>query len=412
MGVTVGMLFVVVGLWSRARWPANRTGLLLVATGYGWLAEDLVTSDIAVVFTAGALLTTASPPLLVHLILAYPSGRPETRTARAVVGLGYVVGFGLTAGIVLLSPSSPQICRCPENLLAVDNNPAVAALLWRLQQVAFLLLLIVVGLILTSRWRSATPMRRRMIAPFVGAAVLCGVVAVLQAFLRGVLGRVHPRWVLEILNEIGRVALLSLPVAFFVGLLVGEVGRGTAIKLMSVLERRPSVAELRTALAHVLGDPDLELGRWDDDIQCYVDHAGQRLPLPAPGGPRTAVEVRSGDGRVVAVVHDSALCAVPNVVAVVRSAVRFAFPDTGTRAVAADRPLPGITIREREVLALMASGLGNRAIAQRLTLSERTVESHVKNIFRKLELPAADRDNRRVRAVLAFLGSNYPKDPC
>jgi DNA-binding NarL/FixJ family response regulator len=59
----------------------------------------------------------------------------------------------------------------------------------------------------------------------------------------------------------------------------------------------------------------------------------------------------------------------------------------------------------------MANGLGNCAIAQELTISERTVESHVKSIFRKLELPTAERDNRRVRAVLAFLGSDA-KNPC
>jgi DNA-binding NarL/FixJ family response regulator len=61
--------------------------------------------------------------------------------------------------------------------------------------------------------------------------------------------------------------------------------------------------------------------------------------------------------------------------------------------------------REREVLALMAEGRTNRAIADRLFITERTVEKHVTSIFGKLALPAGVDAHRRVLAVLAYLGS-------
>jgi serine/threonine-protein kinase len=66
-------------------------------------------------------------------------------------------------------------------------------------------------------------------------------------------------------------------------------------------------------------------------------------------------------------------------------------------------PLEALTEREREVLALLAEGLSNRAIAARLVVAERTVEAHVKQIFTKLDLAADPDSNRRVRAVLAYL---------
>ena len=66
-------------------------------------------------------------------------------------------------------------------------------------------------------------------------------------------------------------------------------------------------------------------------------------------------------------------------------------------------PLAELTAREREVLALMAEGRSNQAIAEQLGVTERAVEKHVTRIFDKLGLMPAAEDHRRVRAVLTFL---------
>ena len=66
-------------------------------------------------------------------------------------------------------------------------------------------------------------------------------------------------------------------------------------------------------------------------------------------------------------------------------------------------PLEQLTPRERDVLGLVAEGLSNRAIAARLHVAERTVETHVTAIFAKLNLVDEPASHRRVRAVLEYL---------
>jgi serine/threonine-protein kinase PknK len=66
-------------------------------------------------------------------------------------------------------------------------------------------------------------------------------------------------------------------------------------------------------------------------------------------------------------------------------------------------PLAALSVREREVLSLMAEGRSNAGIARRLWVSEGTVEKHVRSILTKLSLPETEDDHRRVLAVVAFL---------
>jgi DNA-binding NarL/FixJ family response regulator len=72
---------------------------------------------------------------------------------------------------------------------------------------------------------------------------------------------------------------------------------------------------------------------------------------------------------------------------------------------ARDEQIGRLTQREREVLALMAEGRSNAAVAARLVVSEKAVSKHIANIFMKLDLAPSDDDNRRVMAVLTYLDS-------
>lgn len=68
-----------------------------------------------------------------------------------------------------------------------------------------------------------------------------------------------------------------------------------------------------------------------------------------------------------------------------------------------DSPLDELTPREHEVLELMAEGLTDRGIGERLFVTPKTVETHIRHIFLKLQLPESATDNKRVHAVLTYL---------
>jgi DNA-binding NarL/FixJ family response regulator len=83
-------------------------------------------------------------------------------------------------------------------------------------------------------------------------------------------------------------------------------------------------------------------------------------------------------------------------------------PEVVTQLLGASRRIDALTTltpRERDVLALMAEGRSNAAIAEILVVSDRSVEKHVGNIFSKLDLAPSDADHRRVLAVLRYLES-------
>jgi DNA-binding NarL/FixJ family response regulator len=68
-----------------------------------------------------------------------------------------------------------------------------------------------------------------------------------------------------------------------------------------------------------------------------------------------------------------------------------------------DSPLRALSPRERDVLELVAEGRSNKAISERLTITQAAVQKHVSTIFNKLGLPAGEDDDRRILAVLAYL---------
>jgi len=117
----------------------------------------------------------------------------------------------------------------------------------------------------------------------------------------------------------------------------------------------------------------------------------------------------TGDGRSVGYLLKDRVVDVADFVAALRSVLAggtIVDPEVVRRLLSRPRdPLAALSGREREVLALVAEGHSNSAIAARLFVTEAAVGKHVGNILAKLNLPPAEDTNRRVLAVLAYLRS-------
>ncbi|CAM3544095.1 response regulator transcription factor [Kibdelosporangium persicum] len=131
-------------------------------------------------------------------------------------------------------------------------------------------------------------------------------------------------------------------------------------------------------------------------LSAYVEQAFA-TELLAGGGSRLGYLLKERVGRVEEFldalhrVANGGMAIDPEVVAQLLTKSR---PDTR---------LERLSARERDVLALMAEGLGNSTIAERLSVTDGAVHKHIRNIFAKLDLAPTDRVDRRVTAVLRYL---------
>jgi DNA-binding NarL/FixJ family response regulator len=187
---------------------------------------------------------------------------------------------------------------------------------------------------------------------------------------------------------------------------VAAVGDAEALKA-AVAEHRPSLLITDVRMPPGFTDEGLraavELRRADPGLAVvvlsqYVQHS------------YAAELLDSGDGRGVGYLLKDRVGDVEEFIAALRRVAAggtVVDPQVISQLVRRRRdPLTELSAREREVLALVAEGHSNAAIARKLVVSEAAVGKHVGNILYKLRLPQTDDTNRRVLAVLAYLRSN------
>ena len=295
--VAAGGIYAAAGLVAWWRRPSNRIGALLVAGAVSWLVAGLVNTASPVLSVPAVILSVVPVAVVVHLLLAFPSGRLRSRAARAATVAVYVVAVldGLPQHVFAAATG-------PDGVLAVTDRPDLAALSADAIHAAASVVLVATAIILAGRLRRAERARRRVLLPLYGYGMLAVLLVSLSAWLEPLLGA-PARFTVQV------AVLAGVPVAFVLVLLRGGFARTGEIAelgawLSTAAVTRPGLAD---ALARTLGDPSLQVVFWLPGQHGYVDAAGVPVPLPAAGAGRAAAEITSAGRRVGAIVYDATL---------------------------------------------------------------------------------------------------------
>lgn len=324
------LVFAAMGWLAWSRRPANRTGAIMVVGAGLLLASSLVNVPIGWLGAVSTVLATATLSLLVHLLLAFPSGTLRGTTARMTVIAGYGVSLVLQMPLYLFDPA-----RSPDGMLAIVDRPDLAAIASRVQQGAGAAVMVVTATICAARLAHARPQARRVLAPLYLYGILAVIAVPLLPQVIVPLTGMSPAT-----SALLQVAVISVvPIAVGASMLLGGFARTSEVQeLEAWLGTHAGGHEpIRDAMAAALGDTSLRLAFWVADPPGYVGGRGQPVDAPGTGSGRACVTVRLADAPVAAIEYDAALIDDPELVA------------------AAGRVLALALDRERLTAALLAS---------------------------------------------------------
>jgi signal transduction histidine kinase len=308
LGLVVGWSFIGTGLFAWWRRPGNRTGVLMAAAGFVWFTSGASASNDALVHTFGIALDGLFPAVVAHLLLAFPTGRLETRAERLVVAGAYLTVTVLQLPGLLFEDD-------PLNLLTVEPDQRLSDILDAAQYAAAVAGLGVATVLLVRRWRAATSVQRRAVDP-----VLWTGGAAFAAFLVDKGFDAAGRTV-EWLEWLALALVATVPFGFLVGLLRSRLAQAAAVAgLVRRLGAAPEPDALRAALAEALGDDALALAYWVPEADGFLDADGRPVELPAGGW----TEVELDGRRVGAIRHAAALADAPELLAAAASAAALA----------------------------------------------------------------------------------------
>jgi signal transduction histidine kinase len=319
-GPLIGAAFIGTGLLAWWRRPDNRFGALMVAVGFSYCLSALIVTTHSWTFIAGLSVIALPYAILFHILLAFPSGRLETRGNRALATAAYLVA---TVGwwLCMLFQNTAQQ-GFPANPLMVADEPDLFSALARTRLALVVGLIGILAVVLVRRWRFSTPAQRRALAP----VYLSGGLVLLLYALWAVLGIARTAPDLQETLEYARViALAFVPFAFLAGLLRSRVAAAAAVsELMARLGSGDRHGALRDVLADALGDPTLRLAYWLPERGDWVDAKGAYFALPAGDGDRTCTPVELDGEPVAVLVHAASVSEEPDLVRAVGGAAALA----------------------------------------------------------------------------------------
>ena len=221
LALTLGWGFAGAGIFAWWRRPENRIGPLMTLVGFLWFLGALGSADAAWAYTLGLLVGALWLGALVHMLVAFPTGRVEPGLERGVVVLGWSVSIVLPF-VAALVTARPNDCRdCPDNLLLAWDSDVASTVVEAVALAVSVVLLVGFGVVLIRRWRGFGKVQRRALAPVIwtgGAVAVVGLVSVLPIALGA-------DEVSEVVDAVLIVLITALPFAFLVGLMRSSLSR-------------------------------------------------------------------------------------------------------------------------------------------------------------------------------------------
>jgi signal transduction histidine kinase len=317
--VLAGASFVLAGLVAWHRRPEPGIGVLMVGAGFVLFAGALVAANGSLPFTIGLAAILIPNAVLAHLVLVFPDGRLHSRLERLLVGVAYLNAVGLQV-LMLMFMSIDNVggCPCPSNLLFVRDDMELHSTLMTTERYLGLAIAVGVAFVLIGRWRSASPLLRRALAPILltggATSALLGAMLVAEQTSASAAAT---------LESAARVSLATVPLAYLVGLLRARFARAGIGDLVVELGHAPSSARLRDSLARALHDPTLELGYRLPGSDEYADVDGRQVDVTPRATRAVTILERHGE-KVAALVHDAGLREEPALLDAVSSAAGMA----------------------------------------------------------------------------------------
>jgi signal transduction histidine kinase len=300
--------FVWAGIAAALRRPASRMGPLMVAAGLAWLLAELAGSGVPALTAVGLVVATLVLAMVVHLLLAFPSGRLRGRASVVTVLVAYFVCTVMQAPQWLFGGGDGT----PWAVLQVHDSPGLAdAALWA-QWALGTCTTVATAAILWRRWRRVAPGSRRGVTPMLIYGILAALYVPISGRLISGVG-IPDDWIpWAVLSQ--NVAIAIVPVAFAVTMLSGGFGRTLAIdELAGRIEADEGEDggagdSMAAALRQTLGDPTVELALWVEGRGAYLDGLGEVVAVPPEDASRAAAEVRGAGGeRLGALLYDATL---------------------------------------------------------------------------------------------------------
>jgi signal transduction histidine kinase len=322
--LAVGWAFVAAGLVAWRGPGGRRTGTLMVAEGISWFITNFQGSGVPAFFVVAVWLGALNEAILVHLVLAFPSGRLASRPERLLVAAFYVIALagGLAFVFVNGTPYDPYRCQgCTAGVPVSAAGDRVGVVASHAGDALGTLLGLAVVVLVVRRWARSSGPGRRALAPVWLSLGACALLVGQHAWEASPVE--PPAALAAVVVWLTDVLELAVPLGFLAVVLRMRLARAAVGELVLDLGPDLSPPALEAALRSTLGDPSLELGLWHERSRGYRDAAGRPIALGDPEGPRAATRI-DDDGRPLAVVlHDRALAGDPRLLDAVAAAARL-----------------------------------------------------------------------------------------